>query len=216
MSADIHVLIVDPDEHKRGLLRTYLARQGFLVSGARDAGHAGRLLAGLDFDLIVSEDIEGRADFADKTAGVVLTLTSPGAATPGETLEKPFEPSVLLDRINSILDRTPAPVAPKPTALRFGHLIYDVERSELKKGDERVKLTATEALLMRVLTARVGAPVTRAELCDAVGGDTPPTARAVDVQITRLRRKLEVDPKVPRVLQTVRGTGYMLVETSGA
>ncbi|MGH1369773.1 MAG: winged helix-turn-helix domain-containing protein [Maritimibacter sp.] len=210
MSGDSHVLLVDADANKRVLLRKFLARKGFMVTGARDVDHAKRLLAGLDFDLIVTEDGAGRADLAGMTTGVVLTLVRAGCEVDGASLQIPFEPDVLLDRMNVILDRVVAPVADAPKALRFGGLVYDLERGDLMRAGERVKLTATEGVLMRVLAARVGAPVTRAELCDAVGGDAPPTARAVDVQMTRLRRKLEVDPKVPRILQTVRGTGYML------
>ena len=210
--SELHVLIVDPDERKRALLRTYLARQGFLVSTARDAEHATRLLSGLDFDLLVSEDIDGAEGLAALTSGTLLLLVTGdrvGSVT-GEAIAKPFDPPALLARINDILDRTPEIIDAPQTVLRLGRLTYDIERGELLEGDARIRLTATENILMRTLAARPGAPITRAELCDAVGGDTPPTARAVDVQITRLRRKLEVDPKVPRVLQTVRGTGYML------
>lgn len=210
--SEFHVLIIDPDERKRALLRTYLARQGFLVSTARGVDHAARLLSGLDFDLLVSEDIAGAEGLGEMTSGALLLLATAerAASVSGEAMVKPFDPPALLARINDILDRAPEATAPPQTVLRLGRLTYDVETGMLMEGDARIRLTATENVLMRTLAARAGAPITRAELCDAVGGAAPPTARAVDVQITRLRRKLEIDPKVPRVLQTVRGTGYML------
>lgn len=209
MTHDVHVLLVDPDETKRGLLKTFLGRHGFLVSAARDLDHAGRLLAGLDFDLIVLEDAREAAGLVQATSAPVLWLVSAGEKRPGEVLEKPFEPTALIDRINLMLDRRPPPEASAPKVLRFGPFTYDVETAVLMEGEARVRLTATEVKLIRALADRPGAPLTRSELADAVNAD--PSSRAVDVQITRLRRKLEPNPKMPKVLQTVRGTGYVLV-----
>lgn len=209
MLADVHLLLVDPDETRRGLLKTFLGRQGFLVSAARDGEHAGRLLGGLEFDLVILEERAGSETLRLTIRAPVLWLVAPGRTPEGEALEMPFEPPVLIERINLMLDRRPPPAEAGPVLLRLGPFTYEIGTGVLRDGAERIGLTATETKLMRALAARPGAPLTRAELADAVEAD--PASRAVDVQITRLRRKLEPDPKMPRVLQTVRGTGYMLV-----
>jgi two-component system phosphate regulon response regulator OmpR len=209
MIADAHILLVDPHEERRGLLRKFLARHGFLVSAARDVDHAARLLSGLDFDLILMEDVAEARPLCDLTNAPALWLVNRGEEREGEVIVKPFEPQALVDRVNRMLDRRPPPAETAPKALRFGPFSYEIATGTLSEGETPVKLTATEVKLMRALTDRPGAPVTRSELADAVEAD--PQSRAVDVQITRLRRKLEPNPKMPKVLQTVRGTGYMLV-----
>jgi len=132
-------------------------------------------------------------------------------------LAKPFEPRELLLRINAILRRMPevAETAMTPKVLHLGHIRYDIERGEMWQGDQPVRLTATEAQLMRIFATTPGHPISRQKLVEdlgrggaAQGGQAQ--ERAVDVQITRLRRKIETDPKQPRYLQTVRGAGYML------
>lgn len=230
MSADIeiHLLIVDDDERIRGLLQKFLIRSGFLVTTARDAAHARRLLSGLEFDMIIldvmmpgEDGISLTRDLRAKLSTPVLLLTAKGEtsdriagleAGADDYLAKPFEPKELLLRINAILRRTPVPVAVKlPKVLHFGPVRYDVDRGEMWRGDALVRLTATEAALMRILAAAAGDAVSRSHLVDELGrGGEHTQERAVDVQITRLRRKFEVDPKMPRYLQTVRGTGYML------
>jgi two-component system phosphate regulon response regulator OmpR len=230
MSADIeiHLLIVDDDERIRGLLQKFLIRSGFLVTTARDAAHARRLLSGLEFDMIIldvmmpgEDGISLTRDLRAKLSTPVLLLTAKGEtsdriagleAGADDYLAKPFEPKELLLRINAILRRTPVPVAVKlPKVLHFGPVRYDVDRGEMWRGDALVRLTATEAALMRILAAAPGDAVSRSHLVDELGrGGEHTQERAVDVQITRLRRKFEVDPKMPRYLQTVRGTGYML------
>jgi two-component system phosphate regulon response regulator OmpR len=128
-------------------------------------------------------------------------------------LSKPFEPKELLLRINAILRRMPDTHA-KDTAtkvLSLGAIRYDLERGEMWQGDELVRLTATEMQLMKIFSAQPGAPLTRSKLVEELGRDRGQAQeRAVDVQITRLRRKIEDNPKQPRYLQTVRGAGYML------
>ena len=230
MSTDIeiHLLIVDDDERIRGLLQKFLIRNGFLVTTARDAAHARRLLSGLEFDMIVldvmmpgEDGISLTRDLRAKLSTPVLLLTAKGEtsdriagleAGADDYLAKPFEPKELLLRINAILRRTPAPVVVKvPKVLHFGPVRYDVDRGEMWRGDALVRLTATEASLMRILAAAAGDAVSRSHLVDELGrGGEQTQERAVDVQITRLRRKFEADPKMPRYLQTVRGTGYML------
>ncbi|MEQ9260154.1 MAG: response regulator [Roseovarius sp.] len=224
-----HLLIVDDDERIRGLLRKFLARNGFLVSVARDAAHARKILAGLEFDLIVLDVMMPGEDGVALTASLrerivtpILLLTAKGEtedrikgleAGADDYLAKPFEPKELLLRINAILRRMPAaePEAVAPKVLQLGQVRFDIERSELMRGEEPVRLTATEAQLMRIFSEHLREPVSRSKLVEDLGRDKGQAQeRAVDVQITRLRRKIEADPKQPRYLQTVRGEGYML------
>ncbi len=228
---DAHLLIVDDDERIRTLLRKFLVRHGFLVSVARDAAHARRILSGLEFDLIVMDVMMLGEDGVSLTRSLRETMSTPILllTARGETddriagfeagaddyLPKPFEPKELLLRINAILRRMPepVPVSEAPKVLSLGSFRYDIERAELWQGDEMVRLTATENQLMRIFAARPAEPVTRTELVEDLGrgGEAGQAQeRAVDVQITRLRRKIEADPKQPRYLQTVRGAGYML------
>ncbi|CUH63503.1 Transcriptional regulatory protein OmpR [Thalassovita gelatinovora] len=226
---DAHLLIVDDDERIRGLLQKFLIRNGFLVSSARDAAHARRLLSGLDFDLIVLDVMMPGEDGISLTRDLRQTITTPILllTAKGETedrisgleagaddyLSKPFEPKELLLRINAILRRMPAltPEDTAPKVLSLGPIRYDVDRGELWRDSELVRLTATENQLMKIFAARPGEPISRANLVEDLGRDHGQAQeRAVDVQITRLRRKIEHDPKQPRYLQTVRGAGYML------
>ncbi|MFD1158617.1 response regulator [Roseovarius aestuarii] len=226
-----HLLIVDDDERIRGLLRKFLARHGFLVSIARDAAHARRILSGLEFDLIVMDVMMPGEDGVALTSSLredeittpILLLTAKGEtddrisgleAGADDYLAKPFEPKELLLRINAILRRmpTPEPENTAPKVLHMGPIRFDIERSELMQGEQVVRLTATEVQLMRIFVENLRQPVSRTKLVEDLGRDGGQAQeRAVDVQITRLRRKLETDPKQPRYLQTVRGEGYMLV-----
>ncbi|WP_019955475.1 response regulator [Yoonia vestfoldensis] len=229
MSDDAHLLIVDDDARIRSLLQKFLMRAGFLVTTARDAAHARRVLAGLEFDLIVLDVMMSGEDGIALCRDLRRTITTPIMllTAKGETVDritgleagaddylvKPFEPKELLLRINAILRRVPAaePVTILPKVLHMGPVRYDIERGEMWHGENLVRLTATESQLMRIFSGRPGEPVTRTKLVEELsrsGGQTQ--ERAVDVQITRLRRKIETDPKQPRFLQTVRGEGYML------
>ncbi|MEM1066120.1 MAG: response regulator [Pseudomonadota bacterium] len=233
MDADPHLMIVDDDERIRGLLQKFLAKQGFFVSAARDAAHARRLLEGLEFDLIVLDVMMPGEDGVSFTRAIreeiatpILLLTAKGEtedriagleAGADDYLAKPFEPRELLLRINAILRRVPSEDVGDavPKVLNLGPLRYDVEKGKLWQGETPVRLTATESQLMRIFAATPGEPVGRGKLVEDLGragGKDGGTAqeRAVDVQITRLRRKLESDPRQPRYLQTVRGAGYML------
>lgn len=233
MSADPqpHLLIVDDDERIRTLLAKFLMRHGFLVSTARDAAHAGRLMAGLEFDLLVmdvmmpgEDGISFTKTIREKSRVPILLLTAKGEtedrirgleAGADDYLAKPFEPKELLLRINSILRRMPEPVPVDtgPKVLHLGPVRYDVSRAELWQGQTLVRLTGTEAQLMKLFAAQPGSPLSRSQLVEDLGrssGASSAQERAVDVQITRLRRKIEPDPKQPRYLQTVRGAGYML------
>jgi len=224
-----HLLIVDDDERIRKLLQQFLVRHGFLATGARDAAHARRLLTGLDFDLIVLDVMMPDEDGISLTRSLRETMTTPILllTARGETddriagleagaddyLTKPFEPKELLLRINAILRRLPPPRNAPDTmrVLHLGPFRYDLNRGELWQGEAPVRLTATESQLMRIFAASANRPVSRERLVEDLGrGRGQAQERAVDVQITRLRRKIEADPKQPRYLQTVRGTGYML------
>ncbi|MCB2136318.1 MAG: response regulator [Rhodobacteraceae bacterium] len=230
--SDIHLLIVDDDERIRGLLQKFLMRSGFWVTPARDAAHARRLLEGLEFDLIVldvmmpgEDGVSLTRDLRARIETPILLLTAKGEtadriagleAGADDYLAKPFEPKELLLRINAILRRSPPVAEVKvPKVLHLGPVRYDVDRGEMWHGDKLVRLTATEAALMRIFAARTGEPVSRSQLVEDLGRGAgrdggQAQERAVDVQITRLRRKFETDPKQPRYLQTVRGEGYML------
>ena len=226
---DAHLLIVDDDERIRTLLQKFLMRNGFLVTAARDAAHARRILLGLDFDLIVLDVMMPGEDGLSLTRHLrqtsqtpILLLTAKGKtgnriegleAGADDYLAKPFEPKELLLRINAILRRVPdtsaADAAPK--VLSMGPIRYDLERGEMWQGDDHVRLTATEIQLMKIFSAQPGIVLSRATLVEELGRDRGQAQeRAVDVQITRLRRKIEDNPKQPRYLQTVRGAGYML------
>lgn len=226
---DAHLLVVDDDERIRSLLKKFLMRHGFLVTTARDAAHARRVLAGLEFDLIVLDVMMPGEDGMALTRSLRETLQTPILllTAKGETgnriegleagaddyLPKPFEPKELLLRINAILRRMPdtsaADAAPK--VLSLGAIRYDMERGEMWQGDDLVRLTATEVHLMKIFAAQPGVALSRAKLVEELGRDRGQAQeRAVDVQITRLRRKIESDPKQPQYLQTVRGAGYML------
>ena len=143
----------------------------------------------------------------------IMTAIKAAEADAFDYLPKPFEPKELLLRINAILRRMPETEAADttPKVLHLGPVRYDIERGEMWNGDDIVRLTATEAQLMRIFSKNVGEPVSRVQLVEELGRDRGQAQeRAVDVQITRLRRKIEVDPKQPRYMQTVRGAGYML------
>lgn len=225
---EAHLLVVDDDERIRGLLQKFLVRHGFFVSVARDGAQARRLLSGLEFDMIVmdvmmpgEDGISLTRDLRQKMTTPILLLTARGEtasriegleAGADDYLAKPFEPKELLLRINAILRRVPqVRLDAAPKVLHLGSARYDIDRGELWRGPDPVRLTATEAALMRIFSAQPGTAISREKLVNDLGRDDAAQERAVDVQITRLRRKIEDDPKQPRYLQTVRGEGYMLM-----
>ena len=226
---DFHLLIVDDDERIRVLLQKYLIKNGFLVSVAKDAGQARRILDGLVFDLIIMDVMMPGEDgvsltqyLREKENTPILLLTAKGEtvdrikgleAGADDYLVKPFEPKELLLRLSAILRRAPVAehISGEPRVMHLGEVSYDADRGELWKGDERIRLTATESQLMRIFSNNRSAPLSRAKLVEQLGrSGGQAQERAIDVQITRLRRKIEVNPKQPRYLQTVRGAGYML------
>ncbi len=218
-----HLLVIDDDTRLRELLRRYLTDQGFRVTTAADAAAARAHLAGIDFDLLVVDVMMPGEDGIALTASLrrtsrvpILLLTAMAEADDrirglqtgaDDYVVKPFEPRELVLRIRNILQRIRTPAAPAPADLTFGTFRLDLGRSELFSGPEPVRLTAAELALLVTLARQAGTPVSREQL--ASEAQFSGSERTVDVQMTRLRRKIESDPKFPRYLQTVRGIGYV-------
>ncbi len=217
-----HLLVVDDDDRIRELLKRFLVKAGARVSAAADAASARRLLEGIDFDLLVldvtmpKEDGFSLAEFVRRGSSVpIVLLTARGMAEDrikglsigaDDYVPKPFEPAELVLRINAILRRGGARGANQEAA-RFGPFVFNVQRGELSREGALVRLTEAEVSMLRALAARGGEPISREDLArrTSVGLE-----RSVDVQVTRLRRKIETDPRAPAFLQTVRGVGYRL------
>ena len=219
-----HLLVVDDDDRIRDLLKAFLARHGYRVTGARDAACARRLVETLRFDLLVLDVMMPGEDGLSLARWVrsadmapVLMLTARGEPQDriagleigvDDYLPKPFEPQELVLRIAAILRRAAAPPARGgPAALQLGDCRFDPARGLLTRDGSPIRLTEGETALLQRLARTPDAPVDRAEL---MRPDDDGAGRGVDVAVTRLRRKIEPDAKVPRYLQTVRGVGYML------
>ena len=225
-----HLLIVDDDSRIRTLLAKFLSKNGYLTTTARDAAHARRLLEGLEFDMLIVDVMMPGENGFDLTRELRKTLQTPimlltARGEPADRitgleagaddyLPKPFEPQELLLRVNAILRRAPIENQ-KPTPpqnLHLGAYRYDISRAALWHGETMIRLTSTENALMKIFASQPGETMSRSKLVEALGqGNSTAQERAIDVQITRLRRKIEADPKSPRYLQTVRGAGYMIV-----
>lgn len=222
-----HLLVVDDDRRIRDLLSRFLAGEGYRVSTAETAADARSRLKGLSFDLLILDVMmpgESGFDLAKAIRGdsnvPILMLTARDAAESrikglemgaDDYLSKPFEPRELSLRIANILKRA-QPAAPQPVeSVRFGPFVYHLARGELRKGDQIIRLTDREREMLRVLAGSPGETVTRLSLA---GNGGSVSERAVDVQVNRLRRKIELNPANPLFVQTVRGIGYRLVITS--
>ncbi len=222
--AAAHVLVVDDDRRLAGLIGHYLAEQGFRVSLAHDAKAARTKLAGLAFDLLVLDimmpgesGLDLARDLRRTSAVPILLLTAMGESEnriaglesgADDYLTKPFEPKELVLRIQAILKRAKTPpVAAQAAIVSFGGYHLEIDKRRLYKGEAPVHLTESEMDLLVRLARRAGQSLSREDLAESGGhGDL----RQVDVQMTRLRRKVETDPRFPRYLQTVRGIGYIL------
>ncbi|MGE0734150.1 MAG: response regulator [Alphaproteobacteria bacterium] len=222
-----HLLIVDDDQRLRELLSKFLADQGFRVTAAGGADEARAKLAIMTFDLVIMDVMMPGENGLDLTAWLrdrhdvpVLMLTAMGETEDriaglergaDDYLAKPFEPRELLLRLRTILRRAPVapPVVAPATEVRLGECLFDMTRNELVRGKKRLRLTTAESRLLAALAAQPGAPLSREDLIAAAG--IAANDRAIDVQVTRLRRKIEKNPRDPRYLQTVRGKGYTLI-----
>ncbi|HVY85945.1 MAG TPA: response regulator [Caulobacterales bacterium] len=218
-----HLLLVDDDDRIRELLKRYLAQAGARVSAAADAASARKLVAAMDFDLLILdvmmpiEDGFSLAESVRKNSNVpIVLLTARGLAEDrikglsigaDDYVAKPFEPAELALRINAILRRTVSSRSEAREIVQFGPYTFNCGREELSREGAPVRLTEAEAALLRVLAARPGETVSREELAKRTSAGLE---RSVDVQVTRLRRKIETDPRAPIFLQTVRGVGYRL------
>jgi len=218
-----HILVVDDDRRLRELLRKYLMDQGYAITTAVDAAEARARMQGLVFDLMVLDVMMPNETGLELAAALrrngnvipILMLTARGEAEDrirglemgaDDYLPKPFEPKELLLRINSILRRA-ARRGGQAATVQFGDFEFDLQRGLLSRLGEAVHLTSGEAALLKQLAMRPGETISREDLGS---GTDDGAGRAVDVQITRLRRKVEGDPRLPRYLQTVRGEGYVL------
>lgn len=219
-----HLLVVDDDERLRGLLQRYLSTNGYRVSAAPGAAEARALMKGMAFDLLILDVMMPGESGFDLTRSVrqesavpILMLTARG--DPADRIEglelgaddylpKPFEPRELLLRVNSLLRRVAPAESPVLGPVRMGEAVFDPGTSRLTRADRPVKLTGAEAALLQLFATHAGRPFSRTELCKRLN---VALERSIDVQVTRLRRKIEEDPKLPLYLQTVRGVGYMLV-----
>ncbi len=221
--AQPHILVVDDDRRLRGLLRKYLSDNGYLVTTAKDAGDARARLEGLAFDLLVVDVMMPGETGLELTESLrrtspvpILLLTAMGEADDriagleygaDDYLAKPFEPRELLLRIGNVLRRV-GPSAEAAHETRFGEFAFDVERWELRRNGRPVRLTSGEAGLLNVFAINPRVTLSRERLIreSGLGGNV----RTIDVQVARLRRKIESDPRAPRYLHTVWGAGYVL------
>ena len=219
-----HLLVVDDDRRIRALLSRFLLGEGYRVTTAETAREARAKLEGLHFDLLILDVMmpgENGFDLARAiragSAVPILMLTARDEKESrikgleigaDDYLAKPFEPRELSLRIANILKRAKPPVAAPAETVRFGPFVFHLASGELRRGDEAIRLTDRERDMLRVLTSSVGETVPRQAL--AGGGDNV-SERTVDVQVNRLRRKIERDPANPLIVQTVRGIGYRLV-----
>ena len=219
-----HVLVVDDDQRLRSLLQRYLSANGFRVTAAADAAEARLLIKSIAFDgmildvmmpgesgLDLAADLRGQSDLP------ILMLTALGEPQDrivglergvDDYLPKPFEPRELALRVTSLIRRARSVRPPPLREVRMGECVFDTERGERSRAGKRVKLTSSEAQRLKLFAANAGRSCSRATLGTRLKIQLE---RAVDVQVTRLRRKIEEDPKLPLYLQTVRGVGYVLV-----
>lgn len=220
-----HILVVDDDTRLRSLLQRFLRENGFTASGAKDATEARMFLKQYKFDLLIVDVMmpgENGLDFLKalrlENNVPVMMLTAMGEtgdrikgleSGADDYLPKPFEPQELVLRVKNILKRTPQK-NDENAPLDLGLCIFDPSKKELlTKSGSIIHITPVEQALLNALAMKSGQILSREELSEILGGDQSP--RSIDVQITRLRKKIEKDSKNPRHLQTIRGKGYMLL-----
>ncbi|MEE2692021.1 MAG: response regulator [Pseudomonadota bacterium] len=218
-----HILVVDDDDRIRSLLKRYLGENGYRASVASNGDEAKRLLGTVNFDLLILDVMMPGISGFELTEKVraasnvpILLLTARGLPEDrieglergaDDYLSKPFEPRELLLRVGSLLRRASPAVRERQT-LNFGRCSFSPGRGELRNGDDLVKLTSGELALLRALAQKPGEAISRAALAEQTSAAME---RSIDVQVTRLRKKIELDPRTPIYLQTVRGVGYALM-----
>lgn len=217
-----HILVVDDDDRLRSLLSKYLSEQGFMVTAAASAAEARRKLSAFIFDLLILDVMmPGETGFEllaslNNNDTPVLMLSAMGEVEDringlelgaDDYLNKPFEPKELVLRISAILRRVAAQEE-KTQILQFGVFRFDLANLQLKKGDEVVYLTSNEALMLKLLAQQAGTPISREDLSKLMPGSS--NERSIDVQMVRLRKKIEENDSKPLYIQTVRGAGYVL------
>jgi two-component system phosphate regulon response regulator OmpR len=223
-SEDVHLLVVDDDERLRELLQRYLSSNGFRVSVAPDAAGARGLMKSMAFDMLILDVMmpgESGLELAQSIRAhsqvPILMLTARGETEDriaglehgaDDYLPKPFEPRELLLRVSALLRRATPAARSAHAEVRLGDCVFDPQRAQLRRKGKPVKLTSSEAALLQLFAANAGRSFSRSDLCSRLGVTLE---RSIDVQVTRLRRKIEEDPKLPLYLQTVRGIGYVLV-----
>jgi two-component system, OmpR family, phosphate regulon response regulator OmpR len=227
MSEESHILVVEDDPRLRERLARYLTTEGFRITTAGDSAEARSRLRAINPDLMVLDVMMPGESGLDLTQSLraqlpynlpILLLTARGTpedriagfeAGADDYLGKPFEPRELVLRIRALLRRMPAAIEVSAAPIRIGAFEFDVTRGELRDASGPVRLTGGEAALLTLLAGKPNEVLSREEIAEALGMDDS-GERAIDVQVVRLRRKIEADPREPRFLHTVRGRGYVL------
>ncbi len=221
-----HILVVDDDTRLRSLLQRFLRENGFYVSVAKNASAARQQLQNYKFDLLIVDimmpeetGLQFLHKLREESNVPVILLTAMGETEDriaglesgaDDYLPKPFEPKELVLRIKNILRRAPVVNEAEKQVLNLGLCVYDLVKKELvSKSGQLIHITPVEQSLLNILGQKSGQVFSREKLADMLGAGQNP--RSIDVQITRLRKKIEKDSKNPRCLQTVRGKGYMLL-----
>lgn len=224
-----HILVVDDDDRLRALLKKFLHEQGFMVTVAADAAEACRKLGRFAFDLMILDvmmpgqsGVEMLSARRAEIAMPVIMLSAMGESDDRirglevgaeDYVSKPFEPKELVLRIRALLRRSTAP-QPRARTVCFGEYRFDLATSQLRRGDILIALTSAETAMLKLLADNAGKPVSREELAKQMQG--APNERAIDVQVTRLRKKIEESEGKPIYLQTIRGAGYVLYAEGAA
>lgn len=220
-----HLLVVDDDERLRALLQKYLSSNGFRVTAASGAEEARSLMKSMAFDLLILDVMMPGESGLELTRTLraqasqvpILMLTARNESEDrilglecgaDDYLAKPFEPRELVLRCGALLRRSGQVALSPHREVKMGEAVFDPDRGELRRKGKPVRLTTSEAQLLKLFAANAGRPFSRLDLCARLG---VALERSIDVQVTRLRRKIEEDPKLPLYLQTVRGVGYVLV-----
>lgn len=221
----MRILVVEDERRMAELLRQGLTEDGHVVTVAPEGREGLSLAGGGGFDLLILDVmLPGVSGFeiarqlrARRNQTPILMLTARGESEDriaglevgaDDYLPKPFEPRELLLRVGALLRRAAPPARSAHAEVRMGDSVYDPERGQLRRKGKPVHLTSSEAALLQLFAANAGRSFSRSDLCTRLGVSLE---RSIDVQVTRLRRKIEEDPKLPLYLQTVRGVGYVLV-----